>query len=551
MPSFIPGQSKQNRRSSKLGAKVGTLPALTVAALLSMAVIPSYGQAEATAPVAGEASVNTQPFVGEILADRVYVRSGPGTSYYEIGQLGKGDIVNIVGQRGGWYRISPPTGTFCYLAKELVEVGGDGKVGTVKAEFANVRAASSSSPNSDYAVLTVIRRGTAVNILGSTERYYRITPPEKAFMYVAPQFVRQAAGKEYTPPAIKAPAIETAPVTTGTIVPPPPPAVKPAPAASTAPAGDANLVPVPAPKVIQETTVPSPVPGNLTVVPPTAAPVPTPAPKANEPKTSVPVAVPLPSEKINRDPVVVVTPAEGEKATTIVEEVPNPVPPVATPAPAPAPAPAVPVVKPNEKKPKVVVVAPEPTGLLNRDAYSTFNDLNKRTQEELQKPLMERQLGGLLAEYRNLLAQPNLPASVKTVTEARVGVIERIQKVQDLARENGDSSTAALNAQRQALQQQWSETEKKIEEYERTGPYLAEGKLQTSTALKNKYVLVNPNTGRVVAYVDPSAPVDLAPLIGQYIGLRGIYEQAEGLDIKVIKVRNATILPAPAAPASR
>lgn len=536
MPSFIPNHMKRIRQLSQTGARTGVVPAMTVAALLSMAVMPCFAQAEDTAPVAGEVGVSTQPFIGEITGDRVYVRSGPGTSFYEIGQLSKGDVVNIVGQRQGWYRISPPTGTFCYLAKELVEVGGDGKIGTVKAEFANVRAASSLSPNSDYAVLTVIRRGTAVNILGATERYYRITPPEKAFMYVSPQFVRQTTAAQYTPPAIKAPAIETPAPTAGVVIPPPPPTAKPVPTTSAAPAaapsetpavvpGEANLIPVPAPKVIQETTTPAP-----------------------EPQAAAPVAVPLPSEKIHREPVVVVTPPEGEKttSTTVVEDVPNPVPPVSL-APAPATtAPTTPIaVKPVEKKPKVVVVAPEPTVKLNRDAYATFNDLNKRTQEELQKPLMERQLGGLLAEYKNLLAQPNLPTSVKTVTEARIGVIERIQKVQDLARETSDGNNAALNAQRQALQQQWSETEKKIEEYERTGPYLAEGKLQTSTALKNKYVLVNPTTGRVVAYVDPNAPIELAPLIGQYVGIRGLYEQAEGLDIRVIKVRNATILPTP------
>lgn len=542
MPSFKRDQLKNKRHTSSKSVQSAVLPALTVAALLSMAVVPSYGQAEAAAPVAGETTVSTQPFIGEITADRVYVRSGPGTSFYEIGQLSKGDVVNVVGQRQGWYRISPPTGTFCYLAKELVEVGNDGKVGTVKAEFANVRAASSLTPNSDYAVLTVIRRGTSVDILGSTERYYRITPPEKAFMYVAPQFVRPANVAKYTPPAIKAPALETAP-TGGAVIPPPPPpptGIKPVPTTepTTAPAGDANLVPVPAPKVIQETKAP-------------AAIEPTLAPKANEPKAAVPVAVPLPSEKINREPVVVVTPPESEKpSTTVVEEVPNPVPGKVTAAPSSQPTSPI-AVKPVEKKPKVVVVAPEPTVPLNKDAYATFNDLNKRTQEELQKPLMDRQLGGLLAEYRNLLNQPNLPGSVKTVTEARIGVIERIQKVQELAKETSDSSNAALNAQRQALQQQWSETEKKIEEYENSGPYLAQGKLQTSTALKNKYVLVNPNTGRVVAYVDPNAPIELAPLLGQYVGVRGIYDQAEGLDIKVIKVRNATILPAPAEPAGR
>ncbi len=525
MPSF-----NMTRRLSTALTQTTVLPAVTVAALLSMAVMPASAQTTepTAAPVTSEATVSTQPFVGEITADRVYVRSGPGTSYYEIGQLSRGDKVNVVGQRQSWYRISPPAGTFCYLAKELVEVGGDGKTGTVKAEYANVRAASASTPNSDYAVLAVIRRGTAVNILGAfntpNHSYYRITPPENALMYVSPQFVRPVAGAEYSAPTIKAPSIDLVTPKVAATAPAPHPVT---PVSATAPAtqtAEGNLVPATAPKVIQETMIPATALAD------------------GQPKTAV--TVPLPSSNINKQPVLVTTPADVEKpaASTVVEE-------------GPATAPAhKPVTTPAAKKPKEVIVAPQPAVQLNRDAYATFNDLNSRTQAELQKPLLDRKLGGLLAEYKTLLAQPNLPPSVKSATEASIGVIERIQKVQNLASENTSSDTA-LNAQRQALQQQWSESQKKIDEYERTGPYLAEGKLQTSTALKDKYVLVNPTSGRVIAYIDPSAPIELSALLGQYIGVRGTYDQAEGLDIKVIKVRNAMVLPqpgaAPAAPADK
>ena len=69
--------------------------------------------------------------------------------------------------------------------------------------------------------------------------------------------------------------------------------------------------------------------------------------------------------------------------------------------------------------------------------------------------------------------------------------------------------------------------------------------LQTSTIVQGKYALVNPATGRVVAYVDPASDIDIGTLVGKYIGVRGITTQPPGTDITVIKVSNATLQPTP------
>ncbi len=161
----------------------------------------------ATAPTA-EALAVTQPFVATIQADKVYVRSGPGTVHYEMGQLSKGDLVQVVGARQGWYQILPPNGSYCMIAKEFVETEADGKSGTVKADYVNVRAGSAIYPTRDpYSVLSVARKGTKLSILGSTEKFYKIAPPERALVFVAAQFVKAAeAGVEYKIPAMKYPA---------------------------------------------------------------------------------------------------------------------------------------------------------------------------------------------------------------------------------------------------------------------------------------------------------------------------------------------------------
>src|SRR5205807_337725 len=106
---------------------------------------PPATPAPPAAPPA-ELPAATQPLVAAVTGDKVYVRSGPGTAYYEIGQLTKGDLVQVVGTSNGWYKILPPNGTFCLVAKEFVETdpaAGGGAAptsGTVKGDYVNVRA---------------------------------------------------------------------------------------------------------------------------------------------------------------------------------------------------------------------------------------------------------------------------------------------------------------------------------------------------------------------------------------------------------------------------
>src|ERR1035437_3715474 len=149
----------------------------------------------------------TMPFVGTVTADKVYVRSGPGSAWYELGHVAKGDTVQVVGAKGGWYEIFPPNGTFCLIAKEFVETDAGGQSGTVKGDYINLRAGTATYKQDgwvkDSAVLCVVRKGTKLTILGSTEKYYQVAPTERAFVFISPQFVKEAPGTEYKIPQLK------------------------------------------------------------------------------------------------------------------------------------------------------------------------------------------------------------------------------------------------------------------------------------------------------------------------------------------------------------
>jgi hypothetical protein len=195
-------------------------------------------------------------------------------------------------------------------------------------------------------------------------------------------------------------------------------------------------------------------------------------------------------------------------------------------------------------QPSTETVLPQPATQFSATAYSTFNDLNTKYQAELRKPPLQRDLDPLLKGYHDLLNEKDLAPSVKMGSESRIAALEKLAAIQRLAKEN-QTNTDTLAQQRQALQQEYSAAAKAIEDYEKTGPYLAEGTLQASAAVQGKYALVNPGTGRVVAYVDPAADVDIGSLVGKYIGVRGTTDTAPGTQVTVIHVRNATLLPAP------
>jgi uncharacterized protein YgiM (DUF1202 family) len=173
--------------------------------------------------------------VGEVNATSVNVRSGPAESHYPTMRLNKGDKVIVVGQKFDWLKIQPPQGSFSYIAKIYVDRDGAGTSGTVSGNDVQIRAGSLLSPMND-APQTKLSTGAKVQILGEQDEYYKIVPPEGAYLYIAKQFVavvRQATtGETAPPPAVVPQPAATQPVEATT---------QPAPAAVPQASEDAEL----------------------------------------------------------------------------------------------------------------------------------------------------------------------------------------------------------------------------------------------------------------------------------------------------------------------
>lgn len=160
---------------------------IAVAALVVSAT--ANAQNHETRPVTGE---------GEVTANDVYVRSGDSLNHYTISKLKAGDRVSVVGERGEWYEILPPEGTFSLVSGDFIDTA-DQQSGVINGDNVRVRAGSLLNENK-YTVQTLLAKGTSVSILGrNPDGFVRIKPPTGATLWVNRSYVQLRTGGT-TPP---------------------------------------------------------------------------------------------------------------------------------------------------------------------------------------------------------------------------------------------------------------------------------------------------------------------------------------------------------------
>jgi len=141
-------------------------------------------------------AAETFPYTAYIAADDVYVRSGPGRSYYPTSKLQTGDRIEVYRHDpGGWYAIRPVDGSFTWVSGRYLDVGEDG-LATVTADRVAARVGSQFSDIRDV-IQVRLHRGELVEVLGKKEfgsqpgsgTWYKIAPPSGEFRWVFGRFV--------------------------------------------------------------------------------------------------------------------------------------------------------------------------------------------------------------------------------------------------------------------------------------------------------------------------------------------------------------------------
>lgn len=162
----------------------------TVVATALVCTVTAVGQVSSTSKEVTDLP-ETRPVIGEgeINANDVYVRSGDSLNHYTITKLKAGDRVSVVGERGEWYEILPPEGTFSLVSGDFIDTT-DNQTGVVNGDNVRVRAGSLLNENK-YTVQTLLTKGTPVSILGrNPDGFVRIKPPKGTTLWVNRSYVQ-------------------------------------------------------------------------------------------------------------------------------------------------------------------------------------------------------------------------------------------------------------------------------------------------------------------------------------------------------------------------
>jgi SH3-like domain-containing protein len=163
---------------------------------------------------AGTGNLPAGPYVAEATGNDVYIRSGPGTNFYQCGKLYMGDRVQVVSSQDGWSCIVPPAGSFSWISMQYVSINQDNPtMATVTGDNVGVYAGSDFvMPMHSTSKQVSLNRGQVVKLLGEEkDDYYKIAPPQGAYLWVSAQFVEAATPAVGRPPVVDVGAMVRAP----------------------------------------------------------------------------------------------------------------------------------------------------------------------------------------------------------------------------------------------------------------------------------------------------------------------------------------------------
>ena len=185
----------------------GHLP--LILSFIAVLVVSGAGWAQsdtnlpATAPVTVVPQEAGATYVADVVGNDVYIRSGPGTNFYHCGKLYKGDRVQVIKAQHGWSCIVPPPGCFSWIAMQYVSINLDNPtMGIVTGNNVGVYAGSDYvEPMHSVSKQVVLGQGQLVKLLSEEkDDYYKIAPPDGAYLWVSSQFLQAAQSPMGVPP---------------------------------------------------------------------------------------------------------------------------------------------------------------------------------------------------------------------------------------------------------------------------------------------------------------------------------------------------------------
>lgn len=180
----------------------GAMVVLLVAVVLA-APVPGSAQPAPNTPAVPEPAVgidqavppkaSAEPYVAEVTGNDVFIRSGPGTNFYQCGKLYARDRVQVISTQLGWSCIVPPPGCFSWVSMQYVSINLENPtMGIITGDNVGVYAGSDFvEPMWSTSKQSILNRGQTVRLLGEEkDDYYKIAPPQGAYLWVSSQFLQ-------------------------------------------------------------------------------------------------------------------------------------------------------------------------------------------------------------------------------------------------------------------------------------------------------------------------------------------------------------------------
>ena len=91
-------------------------------AVLMLVGAPASGQAPGGAGAGAVQPVTA--YFAVVASDETMLRSGAGELMYPVAKLGKGQLLRVDGEGGGWSRVGYPPGALAFVMADAVQVDG-------------------------------------------------------------------------------------------------------------------------------------------------------------------------------------------------------------------------------------------------------------------------------------------------------------------------------------------------------------------------------------------------------------------------------------------
>jgi hypothetical protein len=188
---------------------IGIRKTSIVVSLLMVAMVGEVFSSPVPAGDSNTVGLPPFPYVAEITADNVNVRSGPGTNYYACGKLKQNDRVTVVGSQFSWSCVVPPPGNFSWISRRYVKISDDNaNVGIVTDEARVYVGTEDLDPIRSTRTQFKLNKDDRVQLLGELKSdYYKIAPPTGAYRWISTRFTKPMISGVVIPPVPDPPVV--------------------------------------------------------------------------------------------------------------------------------------------------------------------------------------------------------------------------------------------------------------------------------------------------------------------------------------------------------